>query len=313
MFCFLTTFRFFVLAIATLIFFGCADVGGRLEEYTQKVTQVMDRSDLPEPIATSLDQMPDDAAMVARAIQQRVTGTGQGRAQNVRFADNVGTGLAQPWSKEAGFIPTGAQLYLHQAKADDPTGKTTNGRLDFEGPLGRRASVRYDALSRTDGNGVLIEEARVTQIYSTSPEPLMFVVPAEVLPTDASGYPNTYAGLLQFADARAVRSTKTASVSKQPKDYVIFVFFQDPVSDSANIHVKVSDESSGINGYGKSTRYVNFGGWRVGLLAGRFVLFGDKTSNLLYVKAVFTPGEEVGFLHRTPKLVGLFSMSGSTP
>ena len=257
--------------------------------------------------------MPDDAAMVARAIQHRITGTGQGRAQNVRFAGDVGPMLIQPWSKEAGFILTGAQLYLHQAKADDPTGKTTNGRLDFEGPLGRRVAVRYDALSRTDGNGILIEEARVTQIYSTFPEPLMFVVPAEVLPADADGYPNTYTGLLQFVSARAVRATKAAPVSHQQKDYVIFVFFLDPVSDSASLYVKVSDEPSGINGYSKSTRYVNFGDWRVGLLAGRFALFGDKTSPPFYVKAVFTPGEEVGFLRRTPKLVGLFSMSGSSP
>jgi len=313
MFCFLTTFRFFVLAITTLFFFGCADVGGRVEQYTQKVTRMMDRSDLPEPIATSLDQMPDDAAMVARAIQQRVTGTGRGRVQNVRFAGNVGTTLTQPWSKEASFIPTGAQLYLHQAKADDPTGKTTSGRLDFEGPLGRKASVRYEALCRTTGNGILIEEARVTQVYSTFPEPLMFVVPAEVLPANAGDYPNTYVELLQFAGARAVPSTKTASLSKQPKDYVIFIFFLDQASDTANISVNVSDEPSGIHGYKESTRYVNFGGWRVALLAGQFTLFGDKTSQPLYVKAVFTPGEEVGFLRRAPKLVGLFNISGSSP
>jgi hypothetical protein len=257
--------------------------------------------------------MPDDAAMVARAIQQRVTGVGRGRGQNVQFAGNVGTTLTQPWSKEAGFIPTGAQLYLHQAKADDSTGKTTSGRLDFEEPLGRKTSVRYDALCRTTESGILIEEARVTQVYSTFPEPLMFVVPAEVLPANASGYPNTYGELLQFVGARSVRSTKTASESETQKDYVIFVFFLDRASDSANISVNVSDEPSGTNGYKESTRYVNFGGWRVALLAGRFTLFGDKTSQPLYVKAVFTPGEEVGFLRRTPKLVGVFNISGSSP
>lgn len=313
MFCFLTTFRFFVLAIATLFFFGCADVGGRIEQYTQKVTRMMESSDLPEPIATSLEQMPDDAAMVAKAIQQRVTGAGRGRVQNVRFAGNVGTTLTQPWSKEARFIPTGAQLYSHQAKADDPTGKTTSGRLDFEEPLGRKASVRYEALYRTTGNGILIEEAHVTQVYSTFPEPLMFVVPAEVLPVIASGYPNTYGELLQFVGTRAVASTKTASPSMLPKDYVIFVFFLGQVSDTANISVNVSDVPSGINGYNESTRYVHFGGWRVALLAGRFTLFGNKTSQPLYVKAVFTPGEEVGFLRRAPKLVGSFDISGSSP
>ena len=94
---------------------------------------------------------------------------------------------------------------------------------------------------------------------------------------------------------------------------MIFVFFLDLVSDSANLYVKISNEPSGINVYGKSTQYVNFGGWHVGLLAGQFSLFGDKAIHPLYVKAVFTPGEEVGFLLRTPKLVGLFSLNGSSP
>lgn len=313
MFCFPTALRFAVLAIAMLFFFGCAGMSEKLEQYTQEVTQMMDRSDLPEPIATSLDQMPDDAAMVARAIQQRINRTGQRRVQNVRFADNVGTKLAQPWSSEPGFLLTGAQLYVHQAKADNPAQKTTSGRLNFEGPVGRRASVRYDAVYRTSVKGVLIEEAHVTPIYVTYPEPRLFVVPAKALPADANRYPGTYGELLQFVGTRAVDSTATTPVSMEQKDYVIFVFLLDEVSASANLDVKVSSEPSGIYGYKDSTRYVNFGDWRVALLAGRFTLFGDETFPPLFVKAVFTPGEEVGFLSRTPKLVGLYSISGSSP
>ena len=313
MFYFLIKFRFLVAAIAALFFFGCADVSKKVEQQTQKMTRMMARSDLPEPIATSLDQMPDDAALVAKAIQERIAGSGQGRVQNVRFAGDVEPRLTRPWPTEAGFIPTGAQLYLHQAKADDPEGKTTSGRLDFEGPFGRRASVRYEAFSRTDGNGILIEEAHITPIYATFLEPLLLVVPAKALPADADRYPGTYGGLLQYVGARAIHSTETASVFNQQEEYVFFVFFLDQVSDSADINVKISDEPSGIYGYSKSTRYVNFEGWRVGLLAGQFAQLDDKTSSPLYVKAVFTPGKETGFLHRNPKLVGLFNISGSSP
>ena len=140
----------------------------------------------------------------------------------------------------------------------------------------------------------------------------MFVVPANRLPANPNSYPSTYGGLLEFVGAQAIPSTKPTTVSMEAKDYVIFVFFRDPVSPTANLHVKVSDNPTGIYGYHKSTRYLNFDGYRVAQLAGRFTLFGDSTLPPLYVKAVFTSGEEVGFLRRSPQLVGLYNICGPT-
>ena len=299
MYPYLTKLHFTLLAIATLLVIGCA--------------ALKEKPDRFEPIATSLDQMPEEAAMVATAIQRRVAGTGKGQVQNVRFADHLRARFSQPWSSEEGFVFTGAQLYQHQASIDTPSETATSGRLDFEEPFGRRAFVRYDARYRSSEKGLVIEDARVTPLYAASPEPIMFVVPAESLPADANRIPGTYGGLLQFVAARAVDPTKPASVSMGERDYVIFVFFLDQDSPSSILHVKVSDKPSTLYGYKDTTRYVDFGGWLVAVLAGRFTLSGGSDSPPLYVKAVFTPGEEVGLFRRIPRLVGLFQISEPSP
>ncbi|MBL0713218.1 MAG: hypothetical protein JJV98_05910, partial [Desulfosarcina sp.] len=183
----------------------------------------------------------------------------------------------------------------------------------FEGPLGRRASVHYTAGYSAAEKGLLIENADVMPIYSNFPEPVMFIVPAGTLPADPNSYPHTYSKLFQFIGARAIPPEKPASVSMKVKHYQIFVFFRDPVSPSAKLKVTVSDNSADAYGYHKSTRYQDFEGYRVAQIPGRFVLFGNGSSTPLYTKAVFTAGKEVGLLQRSPKIVGLYNISGPTP
>ena len=304
MYCFLTRCRFAVLAVTVLFAWGCADLAGRLDQFGKKLT-TMGRVKLPEPIATSLDQMPEDAAMVAVAIQKRVTGAGQEQVQKVRFIGDAGAELTQPWSTKEGFVYTGAQLYLHQPTADDPSEKTTSGRLDFEGPLRRRASVRYDARYRSSEQGLIIEEARVEPIYSYFPEPMLFVVPAQALSTP---YPDRYGELFQYVGERAVNYAQPESVVLEKEEYVICAFFLDQISPGSKLEVKISDESADIYGYKDSTKYIDFNGWRVALLPGHFTLFDNGDKPDLFVKAIFTPGKEVGFI-RTPKLVGLYCLN----
>jgi hypothetical protein len=291
-------FRFAALTLATLLIIGCAVPRWGL--------------DLPEPIATSKEQMPSDTAMVAMAIQERMTKTGQGQVQNVRFAGDTAAGLVQKWLTEEGLIFTGTQLYLHQEQAGDPLAKTVSGRLDFEGPLGRRASAIYLTQYRLSGNDIVVEEIRVVPIYATSPEPIMLVVPAEALPEEPVAYPDTYTGLLQLVGEHAVNLAEAESIPLERREYVIFVFLLDRISPSSKLEVKISDEKNGIRGYTKSTRYIDFNGWRVALLSGQFILFYNRGTNPLYVKAVFSPGREVGAI-RIPQLVGLYCLDGTKP
>jgi hypothetical protein len=268
---------------------------------------------LPEPIAGSPEEMPPDAARVAQAIQARITGLKGGTLGDVRFETEAEQRLTRVGLQNEALALKRSELYLHQTETENPTMKRSSGRLEFEGPLGRRASVFYLVTYSQEGMGLSIREIRVASIYSDCPEPMMFVVPTRALPQGTNALPSAYLELLRYVGERAVDSTRPVSVAREKADYVIFVFLLDRVAPSSRFEVKVSDTSSGTRGYKAATRYLDFNGWRVGLLPGRFVLFDDPEAERLYVKAVFTPGTEVPPLKRAPKLVGLYCLDGARP
>ncbi|MBC2712323.1 MAG: hypothetical protein HGJ94_15460 [Desulfosarcina sp.] len=288
--------RLYVVLIATLllIVWGCADMAGHLG-----------KTKSTEPIATSMDQMPDDAATVTAAIRNRLIVPPRASHPNATFASGVEEQIRPLWSAEDRLVPAGVQLLVHQANADDPSVRTAVGRLVFKGPFGRRASVHYEARYHTAGGGVTIDDAKVQPIFSGPPEPMLFVVPAEAIQT---GIPHMYGELLAYVGEQAVPFSNRKSAPPKEKEYVIVVVLLDRISPSAKFEVKISNEPESIYGYKESTKYIDMNGWRVALLAGRFILFDNGEEPNLFVKAVFTPGKEAGLI-RSPKLVGRFCLN----
>ena len=297
-------FSVVLIAILELGVGGCADMAGQLDKFGKKLSTI-GRAKPSEPIATSLEQMPDDATTVTVAIRNRLMVPPRRVHPNATFAGGIGEKIKSLWSTEDRFVPAGVRLYVHQASAEDPSVRTAVGRLDFKGPFGRRASVRYEAHYRTAGGGVTIDEAEVVPIFSELPEPMLFVVPAKAIQT---ALPDTYGELLAYVGERAVPFTQRQTAPPENKEYVIVVVLLDQISPSAKLDVKISDDPEGMYGYKESTKYIDMNGWRVALLAGRFILFDNGEEPDLFVKAVFTRGKEGGFI-RTPKLVGLYCLN----
>ena len=297
---------FYVALIATLVLGvgGCADLAGQLDQFGKKLTTI-GKAKLPEPIATSLDQMPDDATTVTVAIRNRLMVPPRRVHPNATFAGGIGEKIKSLWSTEDRFVPAGVRLYVHQASTEDPSVRTAVGRLDFKGPFGRRASVRYEAHYRTAGGAVTIDDVEVQPVFSDLPQPMLFVVPANAIQT---ALPDTFGELLAYVGERAVPFTQRRTAPPENKEYVIVVVLLDQISPSAKLEVKISDDPESIYGYKESTKYIDFNGWRVALLAGHFILFDNGEEPDLFVKTVFTPGKEAGFI-RMPKLVGLYGLN----
>jgi hypothetical protein len=297
---------FSAVLIATLVLGvgGCADMAGQLDKFGKKLSTI-GRAKPSEPIATSLEQMPDDAATVTVAIRNRLMVPPRGVHPNATFAGGIGEKIKPLWVAADGFVPAGARLYVHQAGTEDPSVRTAVGRLDFKGPFGRRPSVRYEAHYRTAGGAVTIDEVEVQPVFSELPESMLFVVPAKATQT---ALPDTFGELLAYVGERAVPFAQRQPAPAEKNEYVIFVFLLDQVSPSAKLEVKISDDPESMYGYKESTKYIDMNGWRVALLSGRFILFDNGEEPDLFVKAVFTPGKEAGFI-RTPKLVGLYCLN----
>jgi len=264
---------------------------------------------LPDPIAVSLDTMPKDAAQVTTAIHDKIVRISQGTSKHVRFGKAIDAGSFLI-DKELTF--SGAELYHYKTNINNPSDKTIAGKIDFEGPLGRRTSALHVSRFSSTNNEIVITEARVEPLYSTNPEPMLFIVPTSSLPNNASLYPDSYTDLLTFVSEKAVTPSSRVNMIEENAEYTIFVFLLDRISPSAALQVKVSTQETGIYGYKQTTRYLNFNGWQVGILSGLFSLSDRGQTEPLYVKAVFVPGKEVGKL-RPPRLIGRYMIHNIDP
>ena len=147
-------------------------------------------------------------------------------------------------------------------------------------------------------------------LYSTKPEPVMFIVPAASLPKSANLFSDSYMELFKFAGEKAISPSSQeiiAEKTEEDMENAVFVFLLDRISPSAKLQVKVSTNKTSVYGYKKATRYLDFNGWRVGVLSGKFSLSGLGQEEPLYIKAVFTPGKEVGKM-RPPRLIGRYAI-----
>jgi len=307
MFSSLLKYRCIIPVVMIFLTFGCAGMQEQLEKFKQKMNQI-GQINLPDPIAVSLDKMPEDAALVTIAIHNKIVMADKYRSEKVRFEKNIDAGSFLI-GKELKF--SGTELYIYQTEKSSPSEKTIAGKINFEGPLGRRASALFLGRFRSvKKNEIVVKEARVEPLYSTKPEPVMFIVPEASLPKSANLFPDSYMELLKFAGKKAVAPSSKDILSQKTEDnmeYAVFVFLLDRISPSAKLQVKVSTNRTSIHGYNKATRYLDFNGWRVGILTGQFSLSGLGQEEPLYIKPIFVPGKEVGKM-RPPRLIGRYAI-----
>jgi len=248
--------RYIILAVLIFITLGCAGVQEQLKNFQQKMSQ-MGQINLPDPIAVSLDKMPEDAARVTIAIHDKITMADNDPSEKVRFEKDIDAGSFLI-GKELKF--SGTELYIYQKKKSNPSDKTIAGKINFEGPLGRRASALFLSRFRSAEDEIIIKEARVEPLYSTEPEPVMFIVEAASLPKSANLFPDSHMELFEFAGKKALSpSSKELDAEKTGEnvDYAVFVFLLDRISPSGQLQVKVSPDKTSVYGYEKATRYLD--------------------------------------------------------
>ena len=86
------------------------------------------------------------------------------------------------------------------------------------------------------------------------------------------------------------------------------VFFLNRMSPSAKASLAISSTPDGIEGYAENSRYVDYNGWRVGLMAGCLALNHPTAESSIYLKAIYTPGKEAS-LFKSPKPVGVYTLA----
>ncbi len=257
----------------------------------------------PELVAESLETMPPDAAVVARAIGNRLGGDALPAA--VRLEPAVDRVLNTYPGIEPGFRVRSANLCQYTKTGTGSAARRAAGRLELQDGLGRTAAVTFEADYDT-GPRTVVKKVRITPLFDTPPEAICFVVPAQAARLDKGNLPRSFAAFYQYMGERAL--SPQAVVPGGASDYVMAVFFLNRMSPSAKASLAVSSTPAGIQGYAKDSRYADYNGWRVGLVAGRLALKNPQSTSSVYLKAVYTPGKEAGFF-KIAKLVGVYALA----
>jgi len=254
------------------------------------------------PVAKSLNEMSVSSAQSTRCIVNSLSGLMC--AEKSTINTKLKQKLHQTGIVEDGFVFQSAKLMTLKQDKKNPEIYTAKGRMLFADPLQRRIWVDYNTIYKT-GDALKITEATATLASKVLPESICFVVKSDDLMLDTNKLPG-FVELYQRAGHLAITP---ASVQNDPEqEYLILVFFMDKTTPSAKMQLRLSETSSEVNGFDKSSHYINYNnGWRVGIVKGKMNLLNPVAKNSLYLKAVYIPGKEVGFL-RTPKLVGLYSL-----
>ncbi|MEE4111658.1 MAG: hypothetical protein V2I40_02510, partial [Desulfobacteraceae bacterium] len=239
-------------------------------------------------VAKSLEDMPTDAALVTRAIGNRLCGYAV--PADVRLNSTVHQTLGRSNAIEPGFKLQSACLgqYVNTGPATAP--RSAEGRMAFIDGLGRRTAVAFETSYNMQGDQAVVASVRLRPLFDTAPETVCFVVPAKSAALNKNNMPKSFSAFYQYMGERAFDPRAAAPGNRD--DYVMAVFFLNRMSPSAKASLAISSTPDGTEGYAENSRYVDYNGWRVGLMAGCLALNDPAAESSIYLKAIYTPGKE---------------------
>ena len=285
-----------LIAMSIIVLAGCAQNGMRdIWPLGQEKEQI---------IAEGIENMSDDAAKVVTATAAVMLGLNG--PSDVQFADRAMSRIKQESDVGALFRVKNTRLLAYRTSPDGNNGEMTS-YIDFIDGLGRRCTWQLTARYQKSASAIQVVDAAVQPVYDAEPESVMFIVPANAFPFSPASCPESFVRLYQAAGERAISPHDAKNMGLE-NDWVMIVFFMDRISPSAKMELSLSSEAVGMGGYSKDSRYIDYNGWRVGMAVGRFTIMDNATLKDLYLKAIYTPGEEAGFL-RMSHLVGVYPLN----
>jgi len=255
-------------------------------------------------VAESLETMPPDAAMVTRAISNRLGGFAV--PANVQLNRAVNQTLGSSNVVDPGFKLQSASLGQYVNTGSGTTARSAEGRMELQDGLGRRTAVAFETSYTMQGDQAVVSSVRLSPLFDTAPETVCFIVPAKAAALNKDNTPKSFSAFYQYMGERAL-DPQAVEPGKQD-DYIMAVFFLNRMSPSAKASLAISSTPGGTEGYAENSRYVDYNGWRVGLMAGCLALNDPAAESSLYLKAIYTPGKEAG-LFTSAKPVGVYALA----
>lgn len=299
----LKLFRFIIiLSICSFFLSGCIPQATKPADKMQAPAL---KINIPDRFFVSKETTPIDIKMVCAGMLN--TMRKRGDTPFVSFYPGVNRGIQEDMFRYEGFNVILTDITGFEAKiiSKNKVQGILEGVFHFEDFVGRRASAYFASRYLKTPDGIVIEEAGITNIPPLFPRVEAYLIPLEVInraPGNAlRGYWQMYAFALEHSldmkptaeERRAHEAYEslstwkklTAKKNMEKMEMAVMIFCLDRLSEDARFEIKVME--SEFKECLVEPGYINENGWPVAVVTGEFV--PDEWRSPFEIKAFYTP------------------------
>jgi len=238
------------------------------------------------------EALPADARIAGAGVGYLIHGSAPPQGLGFRMRPGVNETLKKGAFPYKGFYRTGQRLFRYEEVPQDPQLRALGGVLSMEDAFGRSAQVKYEMTYHRSDSGIEVASLSLEPFFATDQETEFFLVPAERIPEDLSAIEPTWENLYLLSRRLNSQAKESVGDGRAEKAYVLMAFFRNQAAPSAHFKAMVANKQTTDYGWGwcsSGVSYVDFDGWRVAMISGRFPAMPQRG---FYVKAYFKPGRE---------------------
>ncbi|NJB68589.1 hypothetical protein GGQ74_002262 [Desulfobaculum xiamenense] len=221
-------------------------------------------SPVPQDIPTCAADYPPDAVFAARAIFAAM----QGRdLRGATIDQQTAAGLVGDFAFP-GFHIDAHRLLEYRAREDGPTGRYASGIVSLRDAHGRSARFMYSALYDADRDGLRIDAAETSAVYTHSPAVRVMLVPDDHLPAE-NALPDSWDELFTLFEGLDAMPAGGITAASQLEGHHLAIFVMDRTPAGADVALTIDiadiirlDPAVTLS----REQYRDFYGWRVAVL-----------------------------------------------
>ncbi len=244
------------------------------------------KTQLNKPIvAFGLANMPKDASRVVLAISAKILKS-QKKINDVVFRSK----FTSPLIDAELFHFSNSVLILEKG---DMKNRILNADLFFKDSIGRSVAYSIKTKYSIKRNKIIILSLRIYDKFTNAKDTACFILPTKkYINFSGKNLPRNFYKLYRYAAINAITPEQAYRYRGKSK-WTIIVFILNRLSNSAQITLGISDNKNSSDlEYKNYTKYINYNGWRVGIISGNFHLLQPDSLRALYAKVIFKPGKE---------------------
>lgn len=242
---------------------------------------------LDEPVVTTLDQAPEDIALVTTALVARMRGiTGAEATLPVKFAPSLSSRLIERSFRYDGFDVDSITVSFIGPASGWEQGRRIFGTVQFTDQLGRRTATAFGVDYLFDDAEIYVDDVALDLAVPANPDIRLYLLPTERASEMLAEAATNHLDLMAFIAEHALDVNNASGIC----NCAIIAASFDRLPGDAHLFASVREAGSGDKIVMGSHFVMDFDGWRVAVLDGRIDL---SAGSEMVIEALFAAAPSV--------------------